>query len=211
MAHQQSLSQAPLILSLTNVAVSKQTALLHATQATQVHVTSSCAAASRIRQHALQMLAQGRLHTDSQAQSSTVNVSAYCDCLLCCLTFWILYTFLRIAIKAPARPKTAMQFQQVCCLVEVECAKLLCLLLSYLLCTTCQSQHVHLHLQVACLTLQATNVLLLASDLHRILHGLICKQLDSQTDRDVLLILMLPSSQQAMLPALLLLAVLHFH
>ena len=30
--------------------------------------------------------------------------------------------------------------------------------------------------KVACLTLQLTSILLLASDLHRVLHGLICKQ-----------------------------------
>ncbi len=60
----------PVILSLTNVAVSKQKALLHATPATQVHQTSQSAAVSRIRRHALHTLAQDQLHTDSHAQAS---------------------------------------------------------------------------------------------------------------------------------------------
>ena len=63
-------SQAPLVLSLTNVAVSKQKALLHATQATQVQPAGDSPAASRVRQHALQAVAQSRLGNDSQAEPS---------------------------------------------------------------------------------------------------------------------------------------------
>ncbi len=68
----------PVILSLTNVAVSKQKALLHATQASQVHAAGSGAAASRIRQHALHTLAQSRLQIGSQAdQSAAVQASSF--------------------------------------------------------------------------------------------------------------------------------------
>ncbi len=68
----------PVILSLTNVAVSKQKALLHATQACQVHLAGSGTAASRIRQHALHTLAQSRRQTGSQAdQSAAVQASSY--------------------------------------------------------------------------------------------------------------------------------------
>lgn len=61
-------SQAALVLSLTNVAVSKQKALLHATQATQVQPAGNSPAASRIRQHASQAVALHRLRSDSQAE-----------------------------------------------------------------------------------------------------------------------------------------------
>jgi len=67
----------PVILSLTNVAVSKQKALLHATQASQVHPAGNGTAASRIRHYALHTLAQSRHQTGSQAdQSAAVQASS---------------------------------------------------------------------------------------------------------------------------------------
>lgn len=68
MAQRGDQSQAALVLSLTNVAVSKQKALLHATQATQVQPAGGSPAANRVRQHALQAVAQSRLRSDSQAE-----------------------------------------------------------------------------------------------------------------------------------------------
>jgi len=87
--------QLPVILSLTNVAVSKQKALLHATQASQVHSAGSSTAASRIRQHALHTLAQSRLQTGSQAEeSAAVQASSSLGyrrvmCLDSCLVLWL--------------------------------------------------------------------------------------------------------------------------
>jgi len=85
-------SELPVILSLTNVAVSKQKALLHATQASQVHSAGNSTAASRIRQHALHTLAQSRHQTGSQADQSTAvqasNVLGYRRVMLLDSCLW---------------------------------------------------------------------------------------------------------------------------
>lgn len=73
--------QVPLVVSLTNVAVSKQKALLHATPSTQVGHSSNSAAACRVRHHAVRALAQtGSDEAATQAgaavQSSSFQVVA---------------------------------------------------------------------------------------------------------------------------------------
>lgn len=73
--------QVPLVICLTNVAVSKQKALLHATPSTQVRHSSNSAAACRVRHHALRALAQtgsGEAATQAGAavQSSSFQVPA---------------------------------------------------------------------------------------------------------------------------------------
>ena len=60
-------SHLPLVVSLTNVAVSKQRNTLQSTAATQVMHDSSGAAACRVRQHALQPSAQDR-HSGMQTR-----------------------------------------------------------------------------------------------------------------------------------------------
>lgn len=73
--------QSPLVVSLTNVAVSKQRALLHATPATQVTHASSNAAACRVRHHALHTPQAGPGHAHTQAhaagQSSSFQVGVF--------------------------------------------------------------------------------------------------------------------------------------
>ena len=65
----------PHIISLTNVAVSKQKALLHATVATHVQDASGSFGATEIRQHALHILADSQPQARSQPQpSSAVQV-----------------------------------------------------------------------------------------------------------------------------------------
>ena len=79
----------PVVLSMTNVAVSKQKALLHATQATQVYPAGNSAAANRIRHHALQHLAQNHLQSDPERPGAVEQSSALqvwllmCDTALC--------------------------------------------------------------------------------------------------------------------------------
>ena len=76
--------QTPQILSLTNVAVSKQKALLHATAATHVQEACNTSAADEIRQHALQNLPDSRPQARSQPQLSAAVASSAAQ-----VTIWL--------------------------------------------------------------------------------------------------------------------------
>ncbi|KAL3145911.1 hypothetical protein ABBQ38_015279 [Trebouxia sp. C0009 RCD-2024] len=72
--------QVPLVVSLTNVAVSKQKALLHATPSTQVGHSSNSAAACRVRHHAVRALAQtGSDEAATQAGAAVQSSSFQVD------------------------------------------------------------------------------------------------------------------------------------
>ena len=77
-------SRTPHILSLTNVAVSKQKALLHATAATHVQEACTSSAASEIRQHALDILADSGPQASSQPQLSAAMASSAAQ-----VTIWL--------------------------------------------------------------------------------------------------------------------------
>ena len=82
-------SHLPLVVSLTNVAVSKQKSTLQSTAATRVIHGSSSAAANRVRQHALQPPPQTghsdmQTHMDAAVDPSSFQVRLlyvrWCQC-----------------------------------------------------------------------------------------------------------------------------------
>ena len=126
-------SHLPLVVSLTNVAVSKQKSTLQSTAATQVIHNSSGAAACRVRQHAMQS-APHNGHSDMQTRmdaaveptSSQVQSLYVCMCTCTvagvvnarCQGFCVHYAFhwyMLLLLAFSPLPQFAVYFLLVAC------------------------------------------------------------------------------------------------